>query len=1421
MSSLSRSVQQIARTFAPALGLTALLWVLPVAAMDDARIASVQDMGSAVTRPESSRPPSVIVGMYGGGWPPFEMDPGPSPSGLSVDYLSYVMKQLQLSWQVRVYDSWPELYQAACRGQVDLVMSVLPSEERRGCLYFSAPYFQTTPALISRRDSQAPQELSTLSGRKIAVVRGFTLTQLLEKKFPTATFVQASGVEDGITAVSQGRADVFITNPYTARYIIAEKKLSNLRIAATLPIPNDQLSFAAPHRNRPLVDAMSAALDSMSSLQHARLREKWAPQQASNAPTLGAQDISYLKSLGSLTVAYASTRNPISFVDPLGQANGYGPTVFRRVASSLGITANYIPVDSAQSLRELSKRQRVDVAIGFSSSDSLPTSLVPTMPYSAFPVVVTMRADAQTVSTGAGLAGLRVLMSDGSLDSASRYMDVSMLSADTIADAEQGMRAVAEGRADAYIDNLMVIDHYLQKSYAGELKIAGAPGERDPMGFLVSEQRSQLLSLINRAMESIPVSQQEGLRSQWTSLQPGEELSFQVLWRKFGTIFIAVVIGICLLVLWQLRLQREVTRRRHLQQMLAARSEFQQAVIDTSPHPLLAVDGQGAVLAVNAAYQTEFAGASVDTGPFSSLSQGNSHAIAGQEVVYNDAQGRQRIGLYWQLDFNSGGGFPGRVASLVDVTPLREAERIARVTQLRLDELTRNLPGTLYQYRREQSGETSFTYVAGNPMEIFGVSSEQLVQDPKSALECVDPQDRERLLAAVVASAEANDPLLVEFRTRVKHGTRWIRSHAIPERHLNGDTVWNGYWVDVTDKYLYEQELAEAKLHAEQAALAKGRFLAVMSHEIRTPLSGVVTLLDVLESTTLDAEQRYLLTLMSESAGTLSRVIDDVLDFSRLEEHQAQLKLAPISLQDLIEGVVSAAMAQASRDVYGKVTVDPQLATMHLADEVRVRQVVSNLVGNAVKFTHYGTVTVIVQVAESDSQFQRVEIEVQDTGIGISEQGLKHLFQPFSQASDHIHSRYGGTGLGLAISRHLAQLMGGDLRLSSAEGQGTTATVSLRLQITNPSSQGRDLSGLTFATSSNTPPEQVVASALAGLGARQVINSEADDCAEIILIDERFNSPVSSGRPLIVSGERLTTGYEVSPQGVRISINPLARRALLAAVERVYALSIVAAAEDAEGDPSPQRQVRPSSRGGHILVVEDHPINQELISRQLTILGYTCDVVGGGQQALDALHEPMQYRLVITDCQMEPLSGYDWVRAFRKRESEGQHLPVIALSATPASMGDQWQQAGMDAYIERPVRTEQLKQVLAQWCPQETLPPRHKDHSVADSAELPLKELPEVDHTLLLQLITSTRSDLNRIKAISFPDMAKTLATWLHSTIGAMRILGHSDLTRTAAALEAELSSNPRLDTIAEAADLLSMLEDWLEEMEEAMQADE
>ena len=501
--------------------------------------------------------------------------------------------------------------------------------------------------------------------------------------------------------------------------------------------------------------------------------------------------------------------------------------------------------------------------------------------------------------------------------------------------------------------------------------------------------------------------------------------------------------------------------------------------------------------------------------------------------------------------------------------------------------------------------------------------------------------------------------------------------------------------VELEDTLRRAREDAEAARQAAEAATrAKSAFVATMSHEIRTPLNGVLGHLELLARSPLQPGQRERLDRIRFSADALMRIISDVLDFSKIEAGQLDVEPAPFALRPLIESVALLYAPDALRKgVRLFFAVEAASGQDCIGDAHRIRQILNNLVSNAVKFTDSGRIILRAEVQDQDGKGTQLRVQVIDSGIGMSPQHAQQLFQPFQQADASVSRRYGGSGLGLALCQQLAQAMGGQVAVESTEGVGSSFTLLLPVRL-QPAAMpaALPLSGQRITVLSSTPEWRNEIGRLVTEWGGEVLlldALQADARGEVLLI-------VGDHRPwghseelhLMAAHQRTVYAHAQGPlmpelRGDRIEVTCYASEALLAAI----GVPLQARAPIAQPEPAAATQSR-----GRVLLVEDNAVNRELIQQQLEELGFAVDAAEDGAAAL-ALWRNDAYLAVLTDINMPVMDGYALARELRQR---GQSLPILAITATAlASERERCLAAGIDDLLLKPLNLERLEAGLS------------------------------------------------------------------------------------------------------------------------------
>lgn len=650
-----------------------------------------------------------------------------------------------------------------------------------------------------------------------------------------------------------------------------------------------------------------------------------------------------------------------------------------------------------------------------------------------------------------------------------------------------------------------------------------------------------------------------------------------------------------------------------------------------------------------------------------------------------------------------------------EVNLRRLVEIRAKEAERKVQSIADNIPGAVIQFHQTVDRRVVFTFISKGIDKLYSYDVKDLMREPQLFLRDAPASERAKVLQAMRDSAANLTPVDVEFQLSddpVK--PVWIQVLAKVARR-GGNTSWNGVLVDISERKLQEFALAQAMEKANQATKAKSNFLAMMSHEIRTPLNGVIGMLELLTQSVEEPEQMEYVQSINSSANNLLHILNDVLDVSKIEAGQLEITAVKTNVKRIAQDVLTTHANNAtSKGLEVHYWHDPLIATKVLTDGNRLSQIISNFLGNAIKFTERGQIKLSLtllqqnEAANGDTQ-QTIRFQITDTGIGISPENQRKLFQPFVQAEASTSRKYGGTGLGLTISKMLAQRLGSDIQLTSQEGKGTSIYFDLTLPVLIAAEmpQKQQQKAVVLVDDDSAYCQRVKA------------YFEAWQYPLVVMPDYLAQSVLTMKEAVIFSPQSVVETHNLGPvcaennsQLVILSqvvfspalgalclpTNPLLPRNIETILQRLTDIDGISKHVTKLGGSSKNKPLltreQAIAEGQLILVAEDHPTNQEVIKRQLNMLGYTCDIVENGVLALEALqHTP--YRLLITDCHMPEMDGYQLTEKIREFDQE---LPIVALTANALSGElERCIDIGMNDYLSKPTSMGDLKEKIQQY----------------------------------------------------------------------------------------------------------------------------
>ena len=748
------------------------------------------------------------------------------------------------------------------------------------------------------------------------------------------------------------------------------------------------------------------------------------------------------------------------------------------------------------------------------------------------------------------------------------------------------------------------------------------------------------------------------------------------------------------------------------------------------------------------------------------------------------------------------------IGAIVDISDLKRTKAELGSVEIRLERALRGTQDGLW----EIDLLTNVSWYGLRFGELLGYSVEELGSSHEQFITLIHPQDRERLAVSLQNHLEHHAVYDLEFRVRHKAGHyEWMRARGQAERAADGTPLrLAGAMQLITDRKLAEQASLDAKLAAEAANRAKSSFLANLSHEIRTPMNGVIGMSQILSETPLDNTQREYLDIIRGSAKALLSLINGVLDLSKIEADRLELESVEFDLIHMLyETVAATALQTAAKGIELVVSIEPTVPVMIRADPGRLRQVVLNLLGNAVKFTHEGHIAVHLATQIDAHGRASLTIEVTDTGIGIPADRLDRLFKSFSQVDSSTTRHYGGTGLGLSIVKRLAELMGGEVGVRSALGSGSTFWVKVQVEVVKdqpariPMGAGRKILIVddvgaardSLALKLKLYSYETVSAGSVDEALRLL---DANPSFDMVLADELM--PMRGGLDLLAlmrndsrfarlpfillslfGAEHDTTDHQHRPDA--IGLKPIRAVHLASLIDQVLT-------GKAQYTPNLKSapQAKATFRGNKILLVEDNPVNQRVAQRILQNLAAEVTIANNGAEALERIAEAT-FDAVLMDCQMPVMDGFTAARRIRELESTRgtKRLPVIALTANVMSEDrENCIAAGMDAHLGKPIEPAQLIETLSRFL---------KAHSAAPAVDRQaLRELTggdeEFERELAETFVISGDQCLAEIMAALETSDFDTVRKRAHSLKGASANIHALDLSHAASSLETAVREN-------------------------------
>ncbi|MCB1734827.1 MAG: transporter substrate-binding domain-containing protein [Gammaproteobacteria bacterium] len=980
--------------------------------------------------------PTVRIG-WEADWPPYDfVDASGNPSGMTIDYLRLFEAQLGLHFEIIHDRNWSGLLEGMKNGELDMLAGAWRNADREGYMDFLRPYAQTRHYLFVRSDRTDINSYSDLSGRRVAMIRGYETEQAIRDTGLVVEFVYADSLREALDLLINGQADAYVGDGNVVLYHLDTNTQAHIRSVAPAGLPIRSVHMTV-RKDWPILSSiLNQVLYDMDPLTRVEIRRRWlnllsvdAPEKKSSLIELNNEEANWLKQHPVIRVGADPAWPPIDFTDASGKQTGISWDYLDLIAQRLGVSFELQRGLSWKQVLEAAKNRELDVVSAVTPSEERRSYLDFTQDFLNSPQVVFTRIDMPFISGFAALEGRKVAaIRDYYIANwlKANHPDIELVEVDG---PVEGLNAVSVGEVDAFVGNLITTSYAIQTTGIGNIKVAAYTGETHDTSFGVRSDWPIFSRLMRRAMASITEEERNAINRRWQSLKVEEAVDTRLIWQMFAAMLAIVLLAGAWIVIQrrqQKALAESEARFRHVVEGFGAGYFFyahdrggvftylSPSVEDIMGYPVAEV------------MQQHYSAYLTDSDTNRQARECTQRSLRGEVTPSYTVEIRHRDSTIRYLEVSEvpvvekDGKVIGVEGIAHDVTDRKRIEAQAESERETLQRILDSSPagvgivqdGILVMRNRRLQQMSRIQ---------LGDSAESAYADPALRPNVVEHlQDSDALSDVEVQLLNPAGKPLDTLATYI-----WIE--------YNGHPAVLGWFYDVTD-------IKQAREAALAASRTKSDFLANMSHEIRTPMNAVIGLSHLALDTDLKPRQRDYLTKIHASARNLLGIINDILDFSKIEAGKLVIETTDFALRKVFDDVLDVLRVKTdAKNLSLTLEMDDAIPEVLQGDPLRLGQVITNLGINAVKFTESGGITLRVFPVESvePSGAHRLRFEVIDTGIGLNAEQKGRLFQSFSQADTSTTRKYGGTGLGLAISKNLVTLMHGEIGVESEPGQGS------------------------------------------------------------------------------------------------------------------------------------------------------------------------------------------------------------------------------------------------------------------------------------------------------------------------------------------------------------------------------------------------
>ncbi|KDN96129.1 hypothetical protein EI16_07520 [Hydrogenovibrio marinus] len=986
-------------------------------------------------------------------WAPFDFTGSQGNyQGIANDYLNLIRKKTGLKFDIQT-GAWQHNLSLLKDKKVDLLPAANKTEDRKQFALFSLPYFKTLNYFFIRNDLKA-KTLSDLNGKTLAIPKDYATIQLLKKKFPRIQLLETDNLNQAVDAVIQNKAQILYDTYSVLSYKLAQEGISTIHPFASTRDEPQTLHFMVRKDAPELVSIINKVLNDMSPIEKKYIFDQWLSkpedQTVFNLKALKLSDAetAWLSRHPSVTFAGDPNWLPYDAFDQNGKYIGIVADNLKAIERKVPLKIQPKHVASWQQTLKLSEQKSVDIISGDIDDAILSKNYYPITPYLSSPIVIVMDGKTQFINSLSELKGQKVALVKGYGYTHAIYKDFPDQNFIEVNTPDEALEGVTIGKFDAAVMSLPKASYLIKQKGLNTLKIVGKTPVVMKLTLFIKKDEPELFSLLNKVMKQVTEESGSKILNNWTKIEFASKVDYWMVIRII-IIFLAIL---GFIIYWNLKLSKEIAQRKLAEDHLQIEKENFQNLFETSADAHLIIQNRQFVSCNHAALELlglETKQQLLGTTPMDWSPEYQPDTILSEDKInysLRECFNRGTIRIDWMMCKLNGEefwvdvvltviqyqGHPAIYVSWRDQTEQKTLEASIKRNQEQVQAIIDSVPLII------KVNDYKWNLLSANR------------KAKKDYLIDVDDPNTKRV-SDYYSRPEEQKEIEELLNTYGK-----IEQRIVPIKDINGNDVQMmvsilpihyanqlallSIYVDLSDRIHMEQQLNDAKELAESANQAKTEFLANMSHEIRTPMNAIIGFTELLNDQIKEPRLKSFIRTIQSAGNTLLMLINDILDLSKIEAGKMTLDKQATNPTDLfqeIADIFSMNVQQKGLDLF--MDVAPDLPEAILLDSVRLRQVLFNLLGNAVKFTESGYIKLSVRAINLDQPRSKLDllIEVEDTGIGIPAEEQSRIFNVFEQQSGQDNRKFGGTGLGLSITKRLVEMMEGEIQVESEAGKGS------------------------------------------------------------------------------------------------------------------------------------------------------------------------------------------------------------------------------------------------------------------------------------------------------------------------------------------------------------------------------------------------